>query len=247
MARPRFMLPGNECIDDPQACERADLQRRDRATGSDATVVRRCVFERSNHRRSDSDDAPAPPPRRVDGIRCSQRNLVRLGKREHCIETRVASRGNPGGMSQRRECRASRAKVVDEPPIKEKTRGWSFEGDRAAGDRRPRVPQRQWSGEIRVLNRTAVPRQPFPNLLTRTLEPDLDQARMLQDLSYDGTQRTELQGITYAERRRKRPGSWSGLGLGCASIAGSNEVNDLRRRLIGILDATPLRDASTRP
>ena len=193
MARPRFMLSGHECIDHPQACERADLQRRDRAAGSNAAVVRRRVFERSNHGRSDGNDASAPPPRRVDGIRCSQRNLVRLGKREHCIETRVASRGNPGGVSQRRECRASRAKVVDEPPIEEKTRGWSFEGDRAAGDRRPRVPQRQWSGEIRVLNRTAVPRQPFPNLLTRTLEPDLDQTRMLQDLPYDGTQRTELQ------------------------------------------------------
>jgi len=193
MARPGFMLSGNQCIDNPQACERADPYRRDRAAGSNEAVGGRRVFERSNHGRSDGNDASAPPPRRVDGIRCSQRNLVRLGKREHCIETRVASRGNPGGVSQRRECRASRAKVVDEPPIEEKTRGWSFEGDRAAGDRRPRVPQRQWSGEIRVLNRTAVPRQPFPNLLTRTVELHLDQARMLQDLPYDGAQRTELQ------------------------------------------------------
>lgn len=193
MARPGFMLSGNQCVDDPQARERTDLQRRDRPAASNAAVVRRRVFERSNHGRSDGNDAPAPSTRRVDGICRSHGNLVRLGEREHCVETRVASRGNPGSMSQRRECRASRAKAADEPPIEEKTRGWSFEGDRTAGDPRPRVPQRKWSGEVRVLNRTAVPRQPFPNLLSRTLEPDLDQAGMLQDLPYNSTQGTELQ------------------------------------------------------
>jgi hypothetical protein len=86
------MLSGNQCIDDPQACERADLQRRDRTAGSDAAVVCRRVFQRSNHGGSDGNDAPASPLRRVDGIRCSQGDLVRLGEREHCIETHVASR-----------------------------------------------------------------------------------------------------------------------------------------------------------
>jgi hypothetical protein len=121
MARPGFMLSGNQCVDDPQARERTDLQRRDRPAASNAAVVRRRVFERSNHGRSDGNDAPAPSTRRVDGICRSHGNLVRLGEREHCVETRVASRGNPGSMSQRRECRASRAKAADEPPIEEKT------------------------------------------------------------------------------------------------------------------------------
>ena len=205
MARPRFVLPGDECIDDPQACERADPQCGDRAAGVDAAIGGGRVFERADHGRPDGNDAPVPSPRGIDRISGPRGDLIRLGKREHRIEPRVAGGGNPGGVRQRRECRSARAQGIDEAPIEEKPRGRSFEGDRAAGNRCPGIPDRQWISKIRVLNRTSVPRQPFPNLLSRTFELHIDQPWMLEDRLYDGAQRAELQGVTHAERRRKGP------------------------------------------
>jgi len=193
MTGARFVVAGDECVDHSQSCELADPERGDRATDADAAVRRGRVFERSNHGRPDGNDASVALPHGVDRRRRPRGNLIRLGQREHRIETRVASRGNSRGVRQRGERRAARPNPVDESPVKKKACGWSFEGDRAAGDRRPGVPHRQRIGEIRVLDRAPMPCQPFPNFLSRTVEPDFDQPRMFQDCPYDRTQRPERQ------------------------------------------------------
>jgi len=189
MARPGFVLPRDERIDDSQLGERADRERRDSTARAHAAVVRGRVFERANHGRPDGNDPSVPLPHGIDRIGRPRRDLIRFGEREHRIEARIPGGGNPRGVRQGRERRSAGAKAVNESPIEEKPCGRRFEGDRAAGDRRPGVPQCQWIREIRVLNRAPVPRQPFPNLLSRTLEAHLDQPGMLQDGPHDGTQR----------------------------------------------------------
>jgi len=193
MARTRLVLTGDECIDDLQSCERADAKRGGGAASTNVAVLDSRVFERSNDRGPDGNDARAPAARRVDRTRRSQGDLIRLGQGEHRIEAGIAGRGNPRRVSQRHECRLAHAKTVNESPIEQIPCGWSFEGDRAAGNRRPGVPHRQRCGEIRVLDRSPMPREALPNLLSRTAERNLNQPRMIQDCPHDRVERPQLQ------------------------------------------------------
>ena len=75
------------------------------------------------------------------------------------VERRVAGRGEAGGMGERREADAALAQRVEQPPVEDEAGRGRLERDRRPGDSRPHVPERQRLGEVRVLDRTAVPGQ----------------------------------------------------------------------------------------
>jgi len=112
MARPGFVLPRDERIDDSQLCERADRERGDGAARAHAAVVRGRVFERANHGRPDGNDPSVPLPHGIDRIGRPRRDLIRFGEREHRIEARIPGGGNPRGVRQGRERRSAGAKAA---------------------------------------------------------------------------------------------------------------------------------------
>jgi len=92
VAGARFVLPGDECIDDLQSCASTHAQRGGCAANANAVVTGGRVFQRSNDSRSDGNDASAPVARCLDRIRRLRGDFIRLCEREHRVETRIAGR-----------------------------------------------------------------------------------------------------------------------------------------------------------
>ena len=147
---------------------RADAAGGDAVAGVNAPVRIRRRFERAHDGRADRDDAPAARARARRRRSPSPRGMrIGLVEGQPRVERRVAGRGDAGGVGERGEADAARAPAPQRAPVEREAGRRRLEGDRAGGDARPDVPERQRLGDMRVLDRPSVPRDARPDRVRR--------------------------------------------------------------------------------
>ena len=155
------------------------------------------------------------PPRRLglgDRRRGAGGNAVRLVERQLLVEHGIAGRRDAGGMGERGEADAALPPGVQRAPVERKAGRRRLERHRVGGDRRPHVPQRQRLGDVRVLDRPAVPRQPGQDMLRgcpRSAARQGVDGRASR--SIDGGERAEPQAVA----RRRAAAEAAGLPCAC--------------------------------
>ena len=98
-------------------------------------------------------------------------------------------------MRDRRERRAALADRCERRPVEDESRGGWLECEKRSRDRCPHVPEGKRRLNVRVLNRSTVARDAFPDRRLRSFEAQHDEPRMIERVTDDCPSRSEHEDV----------------------------------------------------
>ena len=108
-------------------------------------------------------------------------------------------------MGEGGEADALGAQIGEQLPIQRKAGRGRLEGRRPAGDARPAIPGLQRLAQMGILDRAAMPRDPGPDRIGRTVEGHKHELGMAQSGFDRRGERPEDKPVAAEEQRRRRP------------------------------------------